>query len=855
MISLSPSFPAEPAGLATHLPQTLAVDDVGEILLLDTPGAPKPLLGLGCAWLLDDPVNVEVLDQDHLDALALQHAALLSGLPPDSVVQFLMLVLPTTQARRWEQRRAGLALTPLLDVQRAHLATGLPHTAGPRRSRLREIRTLVTLRCPLPDAMADVRTVVKTVLTLPSLGPRACLAFLQHQLAEALPPFQACQRHLENTLRGCGHTVRRLDSTAIGEQLATCIDPLGKVPTILPEYALRDQVLTQYVQHLPGGWGYGQWHRAPETFEEAYRCQLLSLDRLPLQTYPGLCSSTRMPRESGTAEPLALWDAWDGPLLLVINAFAVDQVKEDAILERHGMIARWQQKLSGRNKKIAKAIKQVQGKRFVTQTPMGAARVHVALWGEARAVATGLEEVQRAAERFKLTFLPEPDLGATLWLQCLPLGCNPVYPPEWAIKRVRKWELPNLLDILPVFGAMRGTVTATHFAVNARGEEVGYDLADTTTNAHRATVGTSGAGKTYNTGKEVSELLLVGDKVLLLDPLANYRALCAFWEGTYVRLNFETPPCINPFYGPLDLTHRAFAAANLNEMAGNAAERLTWSGFNVLSDALGYFAEVWDGGEPSISHFVQQVLLTGAFTTDPESQALGRDIARRLMLYYGRGIHAKFLDGPNTFAFGERLTVIEFKELEKAQKLQAVLFLGLMHLWRLKTKSAAWRGVRKHVKADELWAFLDYEETAQLFKTMTLTGRNDDLSMDFMTQLAVHLESPVGKVIRGIVNKVLFLEQDPSEFPSIAAAFNLSKDEQILVSRVKKHATWNSGYLRMSSQPGGLIRLFGDPVLHLLMTQEPAIRTERDALLDAHPGQEHPAMLAWLQQKGVLPHA
>ena len=204
---------------------------------------------------------------------------------------------------------------------------------------------------------------------------------------------------------------------------------------------------------------------------------------------------------------------------------------------------------------------------------------------------------------------------------------------------------------------------------------------------------------------------------------------------------------------------------------------------------LGYFAEVWPGGEPFLSHFVHQVLIPGAFTTDAESQAMGREIARRLMLYYGRGIHAKFFDGPNTFQFGERLTVIEFKELEKAQKLQAVLFFGLMNLLRLKTKSPEWRGRRKYIKADELWAFLDYEETAQVFKTMILTGRNDDLSIDFMTQLAAHLESPVGKVIRGIVNKVLFLEQDASEFPAIAEAFNLTKDEQALFARVKKHPT------------------------------------------------------------------
>ena len=852
---LSPSLPAEPPGLARELSQTMAVDAAGEILLLDTPRAPKPLLGLGCAWLLDDPVNIEVMDQERLDALALQHAGLVRGLPLGSVVQTLMLVLPSTQARRWSARRAGLPCEPLLDVQRTHIATGLPHAAGSMRARLRDIHTLVTLRCPLPESLGDLRTLLHTILTLPSLSPRACQALLHEQLQATLPSFMGYQRSIENTLRACGHTPQRLIVTALGEQLARCVDPLGKQPTILPDVSLGEQVLNQYTQSLPGGWGYGRWHRETETFEESYRNQVLSLHTLPFNTYPGMCSGTRMPRDSATAEPMALWDAWDGPLLLAINAIPVDQAQEDAALETKGMIAGWQKKFSVRNRKIKKAIDKVMAKRLTAQTEMGAARVHLVLWGTAHELEAGLEEVQRAADRLNMRFLREPDLGATLFLQMLPLGCNPLFPPEWALKRLRKWELPCLLDILPVFGATRGTGTATHFALNQRGEEVGYDLFDTDTNAHRVTLGTSGAGKTYNTAKEINEILSVGGKAVLLDPLANYRALCAFWDGTYVQYNFETPPCTNPFYGPLDITHRSFVAANLNEMAGNAADRLRWTGFNVLSDAIGYFAETWAGDEAWLGLFVEEVLLPGAFTPNVENQAIGREIATRLALYYGRGIYAKFFDRRNTFQFDDRFTVIEFKELEKAPKLQAVLFFSLMNLLRLKIKSPEWQGVRKYVKADELWAFLDYEETAEVFKKMILTGRNDDLSMDFSTQLKVHLDSPVGMMIRGIVNMVLFLQQDASEFPGIAQAFNLTKDEQILATRAKRYPRWSSGFLRISARPGGIIRILGDPVTHLLMTQDSAIRAERDALLDAHPGEEHGAIMAWLRQKGVLADA
>lgn len=181
MSLFSPSLPVEPPGLDTELAQTMAVNAASDIFLLDTPRSPKPLLGLGCAWLLEEPVNVEVLEQERLDALAMQHAALTHGLPPDSLVQILTLVLPSTQAPRRAQRRAHLPSTPLLEGQRAHIATGLPHASGARRARLREFRTLVTLRCPLPETMGDISTLLKTVLSLPALSPRACRAYVEAQ--------------------------------------------------------------------------------------------------------------------------------------------------------------------------------------------------------------------------------------------------------------------------------------------------------------------------------------------------------------------------------------------------------------------------------------------------------------------------------------------------------------------------------------------------------------------------------------------------------------------------------------------------------------------------------------------------
>src|SRR5437870_4767515 len=65
--------------------------------------------------------------------------------------------------------------------------------------------------------------------------------------------------------------------------------------------------------------------------------QVLSLHRVPPQTYPGLLSAPRAPE--GT-QPLALWDAWPGPLSVVVNVAAVDPETEKARLQlKRGLAA------------------------------------------------------------------------------------------------------------------------------------------------------------------------------------------------------------------------------------------------------------------------------------------------------------------------------------------------------------------------------------------------------------------------------------------------------------------------------------------------------------------------------------
>ena len=102
--------------------------------------------------------------------------------------------------------------------------------------------------------------------------------------------------------------------------------------------------------------------------------------------------------------------------------------------------------------------------------------------------------------------------------------------------------------------------------------------------------GTSGSGKSFLMAHLVQQVLPLGAQVVILDRLPSYQELCAVWEGQYVAMDFNTPVCFNPFYGPLDRAHVAFLTASLAEMASGGVERLTREALGVLADAVAFFA-------------------------------------------------------------------------------------------------------------------------------------------------------------------------------------------------------------------------------------------------------------------------
>jgi hypothetical protein len=652
---------------------------------------------------------------------------------------------------------------------------------------------------------------------------------------------QGLRLALKDTLQGAGHQVAHLDGAQLGQALAWSVLPDEQpLPVILPDLPLREQLLTQEMWSTSGGWAF-------PTGSAPVMAQVLSLHRAPPQTYPGILCAPRAPKDT---HPLALWEAWEGPLRVVVNVAVVDQAKELAGLRTKRTMAFLQRfnplgDTSPEHAALKEELDQLLRTFFLGGGQLAWGRIHIVLWGTPDALPRGMDDVIRRGRRLNLEFVPELTLGSTLFLQTLPLGFDPTWPAERFVRRSRRLPGGNLADLLPLYGGLQGTLTPSMLYLNQRGEAVTFDPFDSATNPHMIVTGMPGAGKSFAMAYLDQQVLPLGASVVILDRLPSYEHLCAAWHGRYLAMDFNAPICFNPFYGPLDKTHVAFLTASLAEMASGGVEPLNRETRGVLADAVAYFAQQWDlrRGEPHLSPFVEEVLREGSFSPkDRRARQLGAELARKLGMFYGRGPYAGFIDGPNTLVLDNALTVIELSKLQEHDDLQGILLFALMHLLTQFFTAPDRLHQAKYLVADEVWALLRLPSTASVMEEIGRTYRKLRTSAIFLSQEPGDFESATGAVLRGLAGAKLFLQQDPSELAKIQEIFKLTLEEMQLLSHVRKHSGWSSAYLQLPGKTGGMIRLVPDRLTQWLVGQDPQTRREREAALVAHGGDIHAAI-------------
>ncbi len=830
---------------ASLLPHGLILDDKDGWILLSTPRPWGQTLTLGCAWEVQ-PRTIEACPEGLCLEMAQAHASLLRGLPAGAALQVILALDPAHQASEWEALREGLD-SPVVTAQRQAIRQGCPYGQGRAAHHLRAARTLVTLRFPLGKPAFRLGEVTQALKMGGAEESATLLEVLRRHLAEPLRAALGYRTGVADSLEQAGHQVAVLSGQEVGAALMqACRPSLTAFPAVQAHLEVREQILTTQATSHAWGWEFGQG--AP-----AYGARVLTMHRAPVQTYPGILSAPRAPEG---AEPLSLWQAWQGPLRVVVNLVALDQGQQLAMLKRRRHVAfvhRFNlfKGTNPENEQVEQELRALIANAFKSLEHLYLARVHLVPYGPVEHLHRGCESLQRTASRFGMELLEEETLGGTLFLQTLPLGFDPTWPQESFLRRGRHLPGAHVANLLPLYGGTRGNGEPHALYLNRRGETVAFSPFAGGRTRHMVISGVIGAGKSYAMAHFINQVLPLGAYVVLLDQLPSYKELCTAWGGRYVEMDFNQPTTFNPFYGPLDQEHQAFLTAALAEMAGGTVDPISREQLGVLSDAVGYFLSTWERerGEPTLSLFNAEVLTTGHFSPqDRRAQRLAMDLSRRLRMFYGTGHLAGFVDGPNTFRIDRHLTVVELSKINESHELQGVIMFALMHLIAQFFQDPRLIEVPKYFGADETWALLKNQETAAAIETLARTYRKLNTAAIFLSQQVTDFNSPAGEVIRKNAELKLFLQQDPEEIHAMRDLFDLTAAEVAMIRQARRGPGWSSAYLKLPDHAGGLIHLVPDAATDWLAGQSPQHRARRAEALAGTDGDLMRAFAATLPQ-------
>jgi type IV secretory pathway VirB4 component len=301
-------------------------------------------------------------------------------------------------------------------------------------------------------------------------------------------------------------------------------------------------------------------------------------------------------------------------------------------------------------------------------------------------------------------------------------------------------------------------------------------------NAHQVVFAKSGSGKSYATKLEILRTMMMGTKIMVIDPENEYKNLCDTVGGTYFKISLTSDQHINPFDIPIipqgedsaDVfkSHILTLTGLLKLMLGD----ITVEEEGLLDRAL---TETYASRDitPSNPNFLK---LEPPTLTDLETVLRnmegGRGMAERLYKYT-QGTYSGFINQRSNIDVNNRLVVFSIRDLEEELR-PVAMYVILNFIWNI-VKSQLERRI---LVIDEAWVMMKYPEGAAFLFSLSKRGRKYYLGITTITQeVDDFLNSPYGKPIVTNSSLQLLLKQSPTSIDNIAKAFNLTDAEKNLL--------------------------------------------------------------------------
>lgn len=300
-------------------------------------------------------------------------------------------------------------------------------------------------------------------------------------------------------------------------------------------------------------------------------------------------------------------------------------------------------------------------------------------------------------------------------------------------------------------------------------------------NANSVILGRSGAGKSYVVKLEIIRSLMLGTDVIVIDPENEYRALCDAIGGTYLNFSLNSDTRINPLDLPPpyegetgeDILRTAIVTAHslISLMVGG----LTPEEDNTLDQAL-LTAYTNRGITTDISTHQNPAPLMTDIVNLLNARSDGQHLVARLSKYVS-GTFAGLFNHPTNIDMNNGLLVFSIRDLEE-QLRPIASYMILTFIWNKIRHELR----RRILIIDEAWTMLQHEDSAAYLYSFAKRSRKYYLGMTTISQdVEDFLDSKYGRTIINNSSLQILLKQSTSAIEKVAASFNLTEGEKLLL--------------------------------------------------------------------------
>lgn len=389
------------------------------------------------------------------------------------------------------------------------------------------------------------------------------------------------------------------------------------------------------------------------------------------------------------------------------------------------------------------------------------------------------------------------------------------------LERAKKFKTNNLVDFVPIFGPREGDDDPVVIFRNRLNGLVGFNSHDHKLSSYNSLVtGSSGAGKSFMNNCILVQELARGLRTFIIDIGGSYRKLTEALDGQYVDMDMSGQYRLNPFdipdpsQEPSNQKLKSLLAVIESMVVEDEKSKLTRLDRVLLEKTVIelYEEKRKNNKVPVLSDLMEKL------SKSKESSMV--DISKILFMWTGNRPYGKLLDGQGTLRTDALICTFDLKGLSNYPDLQSVMILILTDFILGQVESD--KVNKKRIILDEAWQLLKSQAAANFMEYCVRTLRKTGSGITFITQGVEEIvESPIGAAImNNTPTKFVLLQRGDSEILRNSLKLN-SQELNLIFSLEQRKGEFSEAFL-IEGDHRQVIRIFPSPFEYWLSTSDAA---------------------------------